>query len=237
MLFDLRGRGRRRTIKVIYTSLAVLMGGGLIFFGVGGTGVGLFNNNDNSSGGGSSNLQAKAVSRAEATVKKNPTEAAAWAALVRARINRANDFSNANSTSFSRKGIAQLQGADRAYARYLALKPKVVDPKLARRMANVYDPSALNQPAKAVQAWEVVVEDDPSRNSYSNLAITAYLAKQARKGDLAAAEAVRRTPAVDRPQLKSQLKAAKSAAKQAAQATGGQTPNPAGSQTPNPAGG
>ena len=36
MLFDLRGRGRRNTIKVIYVSLAILMGGGLVFFGIGG---------------------------------------------------------------------------------------------------------------------------------------------------------------------------------------------------------
>ena len=33
MLFDLRGRGRRRTIQVIYLGLAVLMGGGLVLFG------------------------------------------------------------------------------------------------------------------------------------------------------------------------------------------------------------
>ena len=30
MLFDLRGRGRRRTVRVIYTGLAVLMGVGLV---------------------------------------------------------------------------------------------------------------------------------------------------------------------------------------------------------------
>src|SRR5258708_36962752 len=36
MLFDLRGRGRRRTIQIIYLFLALLIGGGLIFFGIGG---------------------------------------------------------------------------------------------------------------------------------------------------------------------------------------------------------
>ena len=36
MLFDLRGRGRRNTIKVIYIMLAFLMGGGLVLFGIGG---------------------------------------------------------------------------------------------------------------------------------------------------------------------------------------------------------
>ena len=36
MLFDLRGRGRRRAVKIIYLGLAILLGGGLVFFGVGG---------------------------------------------------------------------------------------------------------------------------------------------------------------------------------------------------------
>ena len=31
MLFDLRGRGRRRTIKIVYITLALLMGGGLLY--------------------------------------------------------------------------------------------------------------------------------------------------------------------------------------------------------------
>jgi len=35
MLFDLRGRGRRRTVQVIYGGLALLMGSGLVLFGVG----------------------------------------------------------------------------------------------------------------------------------------------------------------------------------------------------------
>ena len=43
MLFDLRGRGRRRTVQAIYLSLAILMGGGLVLFGIGGaTSGGLF---------------------------------------------------------------------------------------------------------------------------------------------------------------------------------------------------
>ena len=36
MLFDLRGRGRRRTVQAVYLTLAILLGGGLVLFGVGG---------------------------------------------------------------------------------------------------------------------------------------------------------------------------------------------------------
>ena len=39
MLFDLRGRGRRRTVRILYIGLAVLIGLGLVGFGVG-TGFG-----------------------------------------------------------------------------------------------------------------------------------------------------------------------------------------------------
>ena len=41
MLFDLRSRGRRRTVQAVYLGLAVLIGGGLVLFGVGaGNGLG-----------------------------------------------------------------------------------------------------------------------------------------------------------------------------------------------------
>ena len=58
MLFDLRGRGRRRTVQVIYLALAILMGGGLVLFGIGGgTNGGLFDA-IGGSGGNSTNVDA-----------------------------------------------------------------------------------------------------------------------------------------------------------------------------------
>jgi len=43
MLFDLQSRGRRTAVKIIYLGLALLMGGGLLLFGIGtGTGSGGF---------------------------------------------------------------------------------------------------------------------------------------------------------------------------------------------------
>ena len=36
MLFDLRGAHRRRVVKIVYVALALLMGGGLVLFGIGG---------------------------------------------------------------------------------------------------------------------------------------------------------------------------------------------------------
>ena len=56
MLFDLRSRGRRTTVRGVYLTLAILMGGGLILFGVG-TGVGGGGLLNAFSGGGTSQKQ------------------------------------------------------------------------------------------------------------------------------------------------------------------------------------
>ena len=87
MLFDLRGRGRRRTIQVIYASLALLMGGGLVFFGIGGnTSGGLF---DAFQGGSSQNADEtlqKRLDSLEARAKRNPRDAGARVQLARTRF-------------------------------------------------------------------------------------------------------------------------------------------------------
>src|SRR3954469_3227740 len=87
MLFDLRARGRRRTIQVIYLFLAVLMGGGLVFFGIGGnTSGGLFD--AFKSNGGGTNVDSRLtrqVDRYQKQVQVSPRDVRAWAALTRAQ--------------------------------------------------------------------------------------------------------------------------------------------------------
>ncbi|HZO76628.1 MAG TPA: hypothetical protein VFB39_01190, partial [Solirubrobacteraceae bacterium] len=63
MLFDLRARGRRRTVQTVYLGLAILIGAGLVLFGVGtGTGggglFGAFTNGSSNSSGGANVSQA-----------------------------------------------------------------------------------------------------------------------------------------------------------------------------------
>src|SRR5436305_1999714 len=53
MLFDLRGK-RRRAVQVTYAGLAVLMGSGLVFFGIGGSVSGGLLDAFKGGGGGSS---------------------------------------------------------------------------------------------------------------------------------------------------------------------------------------
>jgi hypothetical protein len=213
MLFDLRARGRRRTIQVIYLFLALLMGGGLIFFGIGGnTSGGLFDAFKD--GGNTSNDSAltKKVDSAEKRVQANRTNPALWAALTRAQYQVAGLGENydQNTGTFTPKGKAALRNVERSWDQYMALDPPKPNPDLASLMVQAFSPTGLNRPAKAVTAQEIVIDSrPPSTGLYSTLAILAYGANQSRKGDLAAAKAVDLAPKDQRATVREQLKQAK----------------------------
>src|SRR3954447_11726791 len=162
MLFDLRGRGRRRTVQVIYLGLAVLMGGGLVLFGIGGaTNGGLFDafKNDAGQHQGDNRLQDE-VDRARAATRTAQTNPAAWARLAKAEYQVAgigDGYDQATGT-FTDKGKQKLRSAANAWERCLTLT-KTPDPALASRMVQVYGAAGLNDPKKAVAAQELVVDD------------------------------------------------------------------------------
>jgi len=211
MLFDLRGRGRRRTIQTIYVALAILMGGGLVFFGIGGnTSGGLFDA-FKSGGGGGSDTFSKQVSQAQKTLKVNPNDAAAWAVIARSRFQQAGqgDSYDQQTSQFTDKGKTQLQQSATAWEHYLALNPRKPDDALASLMVQVYSPSALNQPAKGVKAAQIVTAVRPSAQTFYTLAVFAYAARDKRTGDLAAAKTLSLTPAARKTQTKLLLEQAK----------------------------
>ena len=231
MLFDLRGRGRRRTIQVIYVTLAILMGGGLVFFGIGGnTSGGLFDAiglTGNGGGGGSaSDAFDKLEKSAEKRVRANPRDARAWAELARIRFQKAGTGDNYDSQrgTFKDDGRKQLRSSAQAWDRYLALNPARPDDNVATLMVRVFSPAGLNQPAKATTAAEIVSRANPSANTYFQLAAFAYAAGQTRKGDLAAAESLRRAPPAQRSAYKTQIEQAK----KGASSGGAGSPSPAG---------
>jgi predicted Zn-dependent protease len=212
MLFDLRSRGRRRTVQVVYLGLALLMGGGLVLFGVGaGNGFGGILNAF--TGNGSSGAQTQVVSQAEKTAlrqtKLNPNDPAGWSALVQARWTSAgqgNDY-NASTGVFTASGKKELAGATQAFQRYLQLT-KSPDPNLAILAARAY--AALGDYANEAGAWEIETTANPSAvKGYECLAVSAYAAKQTRKGDLAAAKALSLVPTLQRTTLKQAIDAAK----------------------------
>jgi hypothetical protein len=209
MLFDLRGRGRRRTVQVIYLGLAIILGGGLVLFGVG-TGSG--NGGLLNAFGGGSNNQSSQISSAEKTAlkqtQKNPTDPAAWAALETARYQNASSsgFDTATGT-YTTAGKKELANATDAWQKYLALT-KSPSNNLAIFAGNAY--GTLGQYANSAAAWEIATQSDASSvKSFECLAMTAYAAQQTRKGDLAAAKAASLVPKASRKTLSSQIALAK----------------------------
>jgi hypothetical protein len=230
MLFDLRGRGRRRTVQVIYLSLAILMGGGLVFFGIGGnTSGGLFDaiNGSGGGGGGSSNVDAavqKRVDTYEQRIRTNPQDQASLVALAKLRFQIANTGENYNSDqqAFTAKGVNVLRQSSSAWQRYLALDPKKPDAQTANLMVQAYGQAGLKQYDKAVQALEIVIDSRAeSAGLYANLAVLASGANQTRKSQLAEQKAIDLAPKDQRKQLKSDIDLAKSQI--TAQSAGGTT--------------
>jgi hypothetical protein len=219
MLFDLRSSGRRRTIKVVYITLAFLMGGGLVLFGIGGGGA-LSGGLVDAITGGTSRFE-ETERKASADARAHPQNAALWAAAARARFNLASANADPSTGEFDETGRAELEAASRAWEEHLKLTEKP-DPRVASLMVQAY--TVLEQFDKAATAQEVIALDRESAGAYSQLAILAYQANQLRKGDLARDKALQLTEPDMREALKGQLESARSqAALQAAQSP---TPSP-----------
>lgn len=225
MLFDLRGRGRRRTIQGIYLGLALLMGGGLVFFGVGGTGVGLFGNDNKSGGGAGGNAVLDRLKAVEATAHTHPNDATAWGQVAYQRyLASRNDkkYFDPDTQAYTPAGQALLRSSGAAWDRYVSLHPKKPDQTVVNTMATAaFGTTGLNQPKKVVEAYELATEAEPGNYlPFLNLSGAAYAAGQARKGALAGAKAIE----LSAPEQRSNTKlAVEQAKKRAAAPAGGAT--------------
>jgi hypothetical protein len=223
MLFDLRGRGRRRAVQAIYLSLALLMGGGLVLFGVGGASSGGLLDAFTSGSGQTSvdKVFQQRVDKAQAGVRLHPTNPKAWAELTRVRFQQAGsgDGFDPNQGAFTDKGKAKLQGAASAWDKYLTLTEKP-DDTVAALMVQAFGTTGLNQPGEAVSAMEIIIDRRPETGPlFVQLASLAYQAGQTRKAQLASKKALALTPKDDREQIQAQLDGAKQAASSAAPAS------------------
>jgi hypothetical protein len=213
MLFDLRSRGRRRTVQAVYLFLAVLIGGGLVLFGVG-AGNGLGGLLNGITGNGSNSGQQSAVSQQEKNAikatQRNPTSAAAWANLVQARWSAARSSSadiDANTGQFTAAGKKELTTLGQDYQRYKSLV-KQPDPNITILAARAYQ-SVGNYTASS-SAWSDITAANPNQASaFECLAANAYAANNTRTGDLASAKALSLVPKAQRTLLKSNIDKAK----------------------------
>jgi hypothetical protein len=206
MLFDLRSRGRRSTVRVVYIGLAILIGLGLVGFGIGGGfgGGGIFSGvsgNEGSTGGKSFADEVKKYQRQTA---REPRNAAAWEGLTKALLHEPGGVEE--NGQVNQKGREQYHRASQAWSSYLALAPAKPNSELAQLMVTVYGEGGLDEPAKAVQALQIVVTARPTSAHYwSLLSIYAYKARNVRVGDLAATKAVAFSPANSRKRVASEL--------------------------------
>jgi len=214
MLFDLRGRGRRRTVQVIYLSLAILMGGGLVLFGIGGaTSGGLIDaiQGNSSSTSGTDAFQ-KRVDALEKRTQANPQDKAAWAQLAGLRFQLAGSGANYDQTTgaYTAKGKAILRQAAAAWQRHLSLAGEKPDTTVANQMVQAYGITGLRNYAEAVKALEFVIDATPNATfqQYAQLAVLAHGAKQTRKATLSADKAVSLAPKNQRKTLQTQIKTA-----------------------------
>jgi hypothetical protein len=210
MLFDLRSRGRRRTVQVVYIGLAVLIGSGLILFGVGtgGSGCGLFGaltGNSSTSGGGAVTSQTK---KAIAATKKTPDSASAWANLVDARFSAANSVGyDSNTNTYTAAGRTQLQGVTLAYTRYLKLTSKPSEDS-ATIAAKAY--TQLGDWSTASATYQTLLAAGPRNiHSLECVALTSYAAGNDRVAELAQDRVLAELPKSARKDTQTELEEAK----------------------------
>jgi hypothetical protein len=207
VLFDLKGR-RRRVVQATYLMLAILMGGGLVFFGIGGdVSGGLFDAfSDRSTS--SNTLVEDRIEENEDKVQADPKDKAALAALVRDWYQLARTEADPNTLQYTDEGKKRLAEADAAWQAYLTAVKKP-EPGLASLMVQAYDVGALNKPADAAEAAEIVAVDQPSAQAYLQLVQYASLAGQDRKADLAGQKAIELAPKGQRSSVKAFVEQAK----------------------------
>src|ERR1700677_3479277 len=214
MLFDLRSRGRRRTMQVVYIGLAVLMASGLVLFGVG-TGSGGGGLLGGLSGSSSSNNQSGAVGNAAKSaqdrVTKNPTDPAAWASLIQARYENAQS-AGIDKGSFTSFGKEQLGLVANEYEQYVKLvsKPDVTTATFAARAY-----SYLGNYAEEAHVWDQITAQSPSADGYKCLALSAYAAKNTSLAELAQSKYLSNVPKSQRKTLTEELESASTSPKEA----------------------
>jgi hypothetical protein len=215
MLFDLRGR-RRRAVQVTYLTLAVLMGGGLVLFGIGGSSGGILDAITGNDSGGTvsdSGLE-KRIETQEKKVKASPNNTAALAELVRLHYQVASSQTPSGSTTIADDQKDELRKAGAYWDRYVTATDNNPNPDLARVALIVFDKTGLDQPTKAKDVVRVLAADANNAQTYLLLVQYATAAGDKRTAQLAAQKAVDLAPKGQRKQVEKTAKQLQTAAPQ-----------------------
>ena len=191
MLFDLRGRGRRRTVRVIYIGLALLIGIGLVGFGVGGGfgGGGIVSSLNEPRRHRRGQLLQPDLRRTARSSRPTRTTPRAWEQLTKTlALQAGGEAYKTSSGGLTPAGKKVYDEVAEAWNHYTALTPKP-NLSLAKVMVRIFDEEGLNQPSSTVEVLQTIVAAEPTNASYYGfLAAYAYLAHKTALGDLAAAQ-------------------------------------------------
>ena len=205
MLFDLRGR-RRRVVQATYLMLALLLGGGLVLFGIGGEVSGGLVDAFKGGGGGSSTDSAleDRVDKAEERLAANPQNPVVLQNLIRDYYSLATSQRESGTIGFPDDAKDELRKAGAYWQRYTQAVTGEPSAEAARYALQVYDVAALNRPKEAQKAAAILAQDSNDVASYLRLVSYAALAGDKRTADLAAKKAVDLAPKDQRKQVKQQ---------------------------------
>ena len=233
MLFDLKGK-RRRVVQGVYLMLAVVLGGGLVLFGIGGDAPGGLLDAFRGEGGEDISARAKDLrdeaKDADKRAASNPRDAALRAAVAKAWYDAARSQADPDTGVFGEEAKNDLEKADEAWRTYISLEPKRIDVDVAERMTRAYGPTGLNKPDEAATVAELVTEAEPTTENYLRLTAAASAAGQTQKAENAGRKAIDTAPKAERKQVKEAVEAAKAQAEAggAGGAGGGPAPVPGG---------
>ncbi len=203
MLFDLRGR-RRRAVQAIYLMLALLMGGGLVLFGIGGDVSGGLLDAFRSSGGDSGDaVREDAIERQEERLQARPDDERVLQNLVRDYYALATSKREEGSVGFPPDAKDDLRKASSYWKRYSGATESP-NPDTAGYALQIYDVQGLNQPKEAARVAALLAEDANDTPSYLRLVAYAARAGDTRTADLAAQKAVDLAPKDQRKVIKQQ---------------------------------
>jgi hypothetical protein len=209
MLFDLRGR-RRRAVQATYLMLAVLMGGGLVLFGIGGDVSGGLLDAFKGGGGGSNGDSAlrDQAKRQEERLAKNPQSPVVLQNLVRDYYSLATAQRQSGTVGFPADAKDELRKSGEYWQRYSKVAEKP-DADTAVIALQVYDVGGLNRPKEAQKAAALIAQESNDVASYLRLVQYAARAGDTRTADLAAKKAVDLAPKAQRKEVQKQAEALK----------------------------
>jgi len=199
--------------------LALLMGGGLVLFGVGGSVSGGLLDAFKGGGGPSADSAFKdQINKREERLQQNPQNEVILANLVRDYYSLASSQRPEGSVGFPADAKDDLQKAGSYWQRYskLAANPS---PAVAGYAIQIYDVNGLNRPKQAQQAAQSLAKDSNDTPSYLRLVSYAARAGDTRTADLAGQKAVDLAPKGQKKLIEKQIEALKKAS-QAQQPSG-----------------